>query len=197
MWYKIIFQLEDFGHHNAHLVSKNYLTYPFFTPTQVDYALTYGEDLITHPNYEEEKASSTPAHPVVSPQIIQKLYTIRNSPSDRERERKKEKYPTYGKVQYIPPGTKFCTYSQHKPKTKVIVIGKKRRVARILSIEPVEAKEERFKLTSPDLISHENFRSLNPSEYQIIAMSSRWIYGRFKVARCLKISNDYFVSVIL
>lgn len=187
-WFKIVFQLEDFGHHNAQLVSKNYLTYSFFTPTQVDYALTYKEDLLTHPDYVEETTASTPAVPVGHLRIVEKMYTIRNSPLDLG------KYPVYGKVQLILPGTKFCAYSQHKPKSKVIMIGKKRRVARILEVESVGFGEERYKFTSPDLISHEDFRRLNPKEYQILAMSARWIFGRFMAEKVLKIGDEYFVS---
>ncbi len=191
-WYRVDFQLEDFGHHNAQLISKNYLTYPFFTPTQVDYAFTYGEDLLTHPDYDEEKPLSTPANPLESFQIIQRLYTIRNSPLELG------KYPTFGKVQYIPPGTKFSAYSQHKPKADVIMIGKKRRVARIFFIsDPIVPVEEHFKLTNPDLISHDHFRLLNPSEYQILAMSARWVYGRFKVEKVIKFDVHYFISPII
>jgi len=189
-WFRITFQLEDFGHHNAQVISKNYLTYPFFTPTQIDYALTYKEDLLTHGEYIEEKPQSTPAVALENLRIIQRLYTVRNSPLDLG------KYPTYGKVQFIPPGSKFCTYSRYKPKIEVIMIGKKRRVARILEVASVESKEVFHKLTSPDLISHGDFRDLNPSEYQILAMSARWIYGRFKVKRALQIGNDVFVSVL-
>lgn len=189
-WFRISFQLEDFGHHNAQLISKNYLTHPFFTPTQVDHALTYKEDLLTHEEYIEETPQSTPAIPLENLRIIQRLYTVRNSPLDLG------KYPTYGKVQYIPPGSKFYTYSRYKPTTEVIMIGKKRRVARILEVSSVESKEVFHALTSPDLISHEKFRNLNPSEYQILAISARWIYGRFKVKRALQIGSDVFVSIL-
>jgi hypothetical protein len=201
-WYRVDFQLEDFGHHNAQLISKNYFTYPFFTPTQVDYAFTYREDLLTHPDYAEEEPLSTPANPIGQPRIIQRLYTIRNSPVGKLRKFKFEpieqgKYPTFGKSQYIAPGTKFYAYSQNKPKTDVIMIGKKRRVARILRIEEVSIIEEHFKLTSPDLINHEHFRALNLFEYQILAMSARWVYGLFKVEKVLKIGDDYFISPII
>lgn len=191
VWRKIVFQLEDFAHHNAQLISKNYMTYSFFTPTQVDYALTYGEDLISHPVYLEEKTTSTPAVAIGELQIIQRLYTVRDCPLNLGR------YPTYGKVQFIPPGTRFVAYSQNKPSAEVIMIGKKRRVAKVLSVEKVDAAEDRFKLTSPDLISHNDFRKLNPSEYQILAMSSRWVYGRFKAEKCLRIGEDWFVSPLL
>jgi len=204
-WHKIIFQLEDFGHHNAQLISKNYLTYPFFTPIQVNYALTYGEDLLSHPNYVEAKPNSTPAVPVEEPRIIQWLYTIRNvfkgKPFYQSVGEKPwdvgSTYPTFGKIQFILPGTKFQTYSQHLPKSHVIMIGKKRRVARVLSVKEVESVEERLKLTSPDLISRQAFEDLSPTEYQILAMSSRWVYGRFKVDRCLRIGEDYFVSPLI
>ena len=188
-WHRITFQLEDFGHHNAQLISKNYLTYPFFTPTQVDYALTYKEDLLTHEAYIEAKPKSTPAFAIENLKIIQRLYTVRNSPLDLG------KYPTYGKIQFIAPGSTFCTYSMHKPKLEVVMIGKKRRVARILEVTLVESKETFHKLTSPDLISHEDFRRLNPP-YQIMAMSARWVYGRFTVERALEIGGDVFVSVV-
>lgn len=187
-WHKIVFQLEDFGHHNAQLISKNYMTYGFFTPTQVDYALTYDEDLLSHPGYVEEQALSTPAVPLGELQIIQRLYTVRDCPLNLG------KYPTYGKVQFIPPGTKFVTYSQNSLRAEVIMIGKKRRVAKVLSVEEVECVEDRFKLTSPDLISQRVFQELKPAEYQILAMSSRWVYGRFKVDRCLRIGEGWFVS---
>lgn len=189
-WFRVTFQLEDFGHHNAQLISRNYLTYPFFTPTQVDYALTYKEDLLTHEDYIEEKPQSTPAIAINNLQIVQRVYTVRNSPLDLG------KYPNYGKVQFIPPGSKFYAYSRYKPKAEVIMIGKKRRVAKILEVSLVESKEAFNKLTSPDLVSHNDFRELNPAEYQIMAMSARWVYGRFKLERVLEIGDDAFVSVL-
>jgi len=134
-WYKISFRLEDFGHNNAQLISKNYLTYTFFTPTQVDYALTRKEDLISHKEYVEEKPRSTPAV-TDNPQTIQRLYTIRGATLIQE-EFLDKRYPTYGKVVYITPGLIFKTYSQILPIGDVIFIGKKRRVARILSVEKV------------------------------------------------------------
>lgn len=149
---------------------------------------------------------STPANPIETIRIIQKLYTIRNSPVGKLKKSGDKikfepielgKYPTFGKVQYILPGTKFYAYSQHKPRVDVIMIGKKRRVARILHVEEISIAEEHFKLTSPDLISHEHFRTLNLSEYQILAMSARWVYGRFKVEKVLKIGDHYFISPII
>jgi len=194
-WYKIRFRLEDFGHNNAQLISKNYLTYTFFTPTQVDYALARKEDLITHREYIEEKPKSTPAI-TDNPQTIQRLYAIRGAALTQEMFFDK-RYPTYGKIVYINPGSIFKTYSQILPRSSIIFIGKKRRVARILSIEKVETKEEPWKLTSYDLITKKDFEKLNLEEFKIEAISRRWVFGRFKVEKALKIGEDYFISPLL
>jgi hypothetical protein len=197
-WYKILFRLEDFGHNNAHLVSKDYLTHSFFTPLQVDYALSGKEDLISHPDYIQEKPLSTPAVTIGETNLVRRLYTIRNA-FVRAHGFKDERslYPTYGKITYICPGKVFKTYSQIQPTTEVIFIGKKRRVARILDEKEVEAKKmKKTTFTSPDLLTRNQFIKLRPEILNAIP-SQRWIFGQFKVNEALKIGDDFFISPLL
>lgn len=196
-WYRIEFRLEDFGHNNAHLTSKDYLTQSFFTPTQIDYALLGNEDLISHPKYEFEKSKSTPA---VSNnlEIVRRLYTIRNVfISAHGFKNEKPRYPFHGRVMYITPGTIFRTYSQIRPNSEVIFIGKKRRVARILESQAMNARKvKKFVRTSPDLLSQEQFKKLSPKYFKI-KLSQRWVFGEFEVEEALQIGDEYFISPIM